>query len=172
MLAGDGGLYETWDLRLTYRKIDNFAIGQFYDVGVDFREPYFVYGGMQDNHSWVGPSATRRWEGIVNDDWKQIGFGDGMYWQPDPTSHRYVYGNSQNGSYTRVDAETGDRLDIRPVAPAGEPEYRWDWVSPSLVSRHNPSVVYLGGNRLFISRDRGLTWDRTPDLTGRSTETP
>lgn len=165
LLAGDGGLYETWDLGLTYRKIDNFAIGQFYDVGVDFREPYFVYGGMQDNHSWMGPSATRRWEGIVNDDWKQIGFGDGMYWQPDPTSHRYVYGNSQNGSYTRVDAETGDRLDIRPVAPAGEPEYRWDWVSPSLVSRHNPSVVYLGGNRLFISRDRGLTWDRTPDLT-------
>ncbi|GBD32001.1 Xyloglucanase [bacterium HR33] len=164
-LAGDGGLYETWDMGLTYRKINNFAIGQFYDVGVDFREPYFVYGGMQDNHSWMGPSATRRWEGIINDDWRQVGFGDGMYWQPDPTTHRYVYGNSQNGNYTRVDAETGDRLDIRPVAPEGEPEYRWDWVSPSLVSRHNPSVVYLGGNRLFISRDRGLTWERTPDLT-------
>jgi photosystem II stability/assembly factor-like uncharacterized protein len=164
-LAGDGGLYETWDMGLTYRKIDNFAIGQFYDVGVDFREPYFVYGGMQDNHSWMGPSATRRWEGILNDDWRQVGFGDGMYWQPDPTSHRYVYGNSQNGNYTRVDAETGDRLDIRPVAPEGEPEYRWDWVSPSLVSQHDPRVVYLGGNRLFISRDRGLSWERTIDLT-------
>lgn len=88
-----------------------------------------------------------------------------MYWQPDPTSHRYVYGSSQNGNYTRVDAETGDRLDIRPRAPLGEPEHRWDWTSPSLVSRHAPNVVYLGGNRLFISRDRGLTWERTEDLT-------
>ncbi len=164
-LAGDGGLHETWDMGLTYRKIANLPIGQFYAIGVDNREPYFVYGGMQDNHSWMAPSATRHWIGIINDDWRQIGFGDGMYWQPDPTNHRYVYGNSQNGNYTRLDAETGDLLDISPEPPAGEPRYRWDWVSPSLVSRHDAAVVYVGGNRLFLSRDRGLTWERTEDLT-------
>ena len=32
----------------------------------------------------MGPSETRRWIGIINDDWKQTGFGDGMYWQADP----------------------------------------------------------------------------------------
>ncbi len=131
------------------------------------REPYYVYGGMQDNHSWMGPSATRHWIGIINDDWRQIGFGDGMYWQPDPTSHRYVYGNAQNGNYTRLDAETGDLRNIRPYPPDGEPPYRWDWVSPSLISRHDPTVVYVGGNRLFISRDQGASWERTDDLTRR-----
>ncbi len=164
-LAGDGGLYQTWDRGATYDKINNFAIGQFYDIGLDMREPYFVYGGLQDNHSWVGPSATRHWEGILNDDWREIGFGDGMYHQPDPTSHRYVYSNSSDGGFTRVDAETGDILDIVPAPPKGEPDYRWDWDTPTLVSRHDPRVVYLGGNRLFISHDRGLSWERTVDLS-------
>jgi photosystem II stability/assembly factor-like uncharacterized protein len=166
-LAGDAGLHETWDMGRTFIRINNLPIGQFYAIGADMREPYFIYGGMQDNHSWMGPSATRHWIGIINDDWRQIGFGDGMYWQPDPTSHRYVYGNSQNGNYTRLDAETGDLMSIRPYPQGDEPEYRWDWVSPSLVSQHDLDVVYVGGNRLFISRDRGVSWQRTEDLTRR-----
>jgi len=164
-LVGDAGLWETYDQGVNFRKLNNFAIGQFYAIGVDDRDPYWVYGGMQDNHSWMGPSETRRWIGIINDDWMQTGFGDGMYQQVDPTNHRYVYANSNGGSYYRLDAETGDMLDIRPRAPEGEPSYRWDWASPSLVSKHDPSVVYLGGNRLFISQNRGDSWTRTEDLT-------
>lgn len=163
-LGGDAGVYETYDRGINYRKTTNLPIGQFYAVGVDMRDPYWIYGGMQDNHSWMGPSRTRRWIGIIGDDWRQIGFGDGMYWQPDPTSHRYVYGNAQNGGYVRFDAETGDRLPIRPVEPEGE-EYRFDWASPSLISRHDPKTVYVAGNRLFLSRDRGETWIRTEDLS-------
>ncbi len=164
-LGGDAGLHETYDGGRNYQRINNFVIGQFYALGLDMRDPYWVYGGMQDNHSWMGPSRTRHWIGILGDDWRQIGFGDGMYWQIDPTSHRYAYGNAQNGSYTRVDPETGDALDIRPYPPEGEEDYRWDWASPSLISGHDPNVVYVGGNRLFISRDRGVTWERTQDLT-------
>ena len=166
-LAGDAGLWETYDRGVNFRKINNLPIGQFYAIGVDNRDPYYVYGGMQDNHSWMGPSETRRWIGILNDDWQQTGFGDGMYQQVDPTNHRYVYANSNGGGYYRLDPETGDMLDIRPRAPEGEPRYRWDWVSPSLVSQHDASVVYLGGNRLFISRDRGSSWTRTEDLSRR-----
>src|SRR5574341_2545767 len=165
LLGGDGGLYQTWDRGATYDKLNNFAIGQFYDIGLDMREPYYVYGGLQDNHSWMGPSATRHWEGILNDDWREIGFGDGMYQQVDPTSHRYVYSDASDGGFTRVDAETGDILDIVPAPPQGEVEYRWDWDAPILVSRHDPRTVYLGGNRLFISHDRGVSWERTADLT-------
>jgi len=167
LLGGDGGLYETWDRGATYDKIANLPIAQFYDIGLDMRDPYYVYGGLQDNHSWLGPTATRHWEGIFNDDWRQIGFGDGMYHQPDPTSHRYVYSNSNDGNFTRVDAETGDILDITPAPLPGEPAYRWEWNSPTLVSRHDPNVVYAGGNRLFISRDRGVSWERTEDLSRR-----
>jgi hypothetical protein len=121
---------------------------------------------MQDNHSWMGPSATRHWIGIINDDWRQIGFGDGMYWQPDPTSHRYVYGNAQNGDYTRLDAETGDLLDIRPRRMDGEPPYRWDWVSPSLISQHDPagreSPVHIRRPRPHVGAYQG------PDPSSRS----
>lgn len=165
-LAGDAGLHETYDGGQTYRRINNLPIGQFYGIGVDMRTPYRVYGGMQDNHSWMGPSETRRWIGIVNDDWQQIGFGDGMFQQIDPTNHRYVYSNSQSGNYTRVDSETGDILDIRPLPPVGSDEvYRFDWASPSLVSRHDPATIYTAGNRFFISPDRGDTWARSEDLT-------
>ncbi|NIP77942.1 MAG: hypothetical protein GWM90_01560, partial [Gemmatimonadetes bacterium] len=164
-LVGDAGLYETWDRGATYMRLDNLPIAQIYAMGVDTRDPYYVYIGLQDNHSWMGPSATRHWAGILGDDWRQIGFGDGMYHQSDPTDPRVVYSNAQNGGYIRVDTETGDRLDIAPRPPEGEADYRFDWVSPSLLSSHDPDVLYVGGDRLFISRDRGETWERTGDLT-------
>ena len=88
-----------------------------------------------------------------------------MYQQADPRDPRYVYVNSNGGGYVRVDTETGDQLDIRPQPPEGEDRYRFDWVSPSLVSRHTEGLVYTAGNRLFISRDHGNSWTRTEDLT-------
>lgn len=164
-LGGDAGLHESYDGGVTFRKINNFPIAQFYAIGVDNRDPYWVFGGLQDNHSFAGPSATRRWIGIVNDDWKQVGFGDGMYWQPDPTSTRYNYGSSQNGNWIRLDGLTGDMLDIKPEPPVGEEGYRFDWTSPIIISQHDPATLYAGGNRLFISRDRGMSWERTKDLS-------
>ena len=165
-LAGDAGLHETYDRGVTFRRINNLPVGQFYGITVDNRDPYWIYGGMQDNHSWMGPSATRSWDGIVDDEWRQSGFGDGMYQQADPDG-RTIYINSQNGGWTRFDNVTGDMMSLRLSAPEAEAPYRWDWVSPSLISRHDPNVVYLGGNRLFISRDRGDSFTRTEDLTRR-----
>ncbi|MCA9739256.1 MAG: glycosyl hydrolase, partial [Gemmatimonadetes bacterium] len=121
--------------------------------------------GLQDNHSFMGPSQTRRWAGIVNDDWMQNGFGDGMHWQVDPRDARYAYGSSNGGSHFRYDHVTGDMVDISPEPAIGEEPYRFDWTSPSLLSQHDPDVLYVGGNRLFISRDRGDTWERTEDLS-------
>ena len=166
-LGNDGGLYETWDRGLYFRKLDKLAIAQFYAIGVDMRDPYFVYGGLQDNHRWMGPSATRNWSGILEGDWTQIEFGDGMFQQPDPTNHRYIYSNRSGSSLHRVDAETGDIFTINPTPAGGEEAYRFDWATPMLLSQHDPRVVYTGGNRLFISRDRGLSWERTEDLTRR-----
>ena len=163
-LAGDAGLHETYDRGVTFRRINNLPIGQFYGITVDNRDPYWIYGGMQDNHSWMGPSATRSWDGIVDDEWRQSGFGDGMYQQADPDG-RTIYINAQNGGWTRFDNRTGDMMSLRLSAPEGEEPYRWDWVSPSLISRHDPNTVYLGGNRLFVSRDRGDSFTRTEDLT-------
>ena len=167
-LGGDGGLHETWDLGETWVRLNNLPIGQFYSVAADDRDPYWIYGGMQDNHSWMGPSATRHWLGIVNEDWRQIGFGDGMYQRPDPFNKRWVYTASQNLGIQRFDIETGDRLGLKPFPPAeGDTAYRFDWTAPIIVSRHTPGTVYVGGNRLFTTRDYGNSWTRSPDLTRR-----
>lgn len=164
LLGGDGGLHESYDMGSTFSRINNFAIGQFYGIGVDDRDPYRVYGGMQDAHSWMGPSATTHWLGIMNGDWQQIGFSDGTDHAVDKRGHRYVYSTSSGGSLTRVDAETGDRYDIQPDAPPGE-SYRYDWTAPILASTHTAGTVYLGANKLLMSKDFGSTWTATKDLT-------
>ncbi|MBC7893998.1 MAG: hypothetical protein H7066_01210, partial [Cytophagaceae bacterium] len=164
LLGGDGGLHESWDLGYTYNRLNNFAIAQFYRIAVDDRDPYWVYGGLQDAHSWMGPSATTHWLGILNSDWKQIGFSDGTGHAVDKRGHRYVYSTSSGGNITRVDAETGDRFEIQPVAPAGE-TYRYDWTAPIVASTHTAGTLYLGANKLLISRDYGSTWTATADLT-------
>lgn len=164
LLGGDGGLHESWDLGYTYNRLNGFAIAQFYRIAVDNRDPYFIYGGLQDAHSWMGPSATNHWLGILNSDWKQIGFSDGTGQAVDKKGHRYVYSTSSGGSLTRVDAETGDRYEIQPVAPPGE-SYRFDWTAPIVASTHTAGTVYLGANKLLISKNFGSTWTATADLT-------
>jgi photosystem II stability/assembly factor-like uncharacterized protein len=163
-LAGDAGLHESYDGGAVFRKINNFPIAQFYALAVDMRDPYWVYGGLQDNHSFTGPSQTRRWAGILNDDWMQSGFSDGTYWAADPRDARYTYGSSSGGRYFRFDTQTGDMLDVTPIDPPGE-NYRFDWTSPMMLSEHDPDVLYVAGNRLFISHDRGSSWQRTEDLS-------
>ena len=131
---------------------------------VDDRDPYWIYGGMQDAHSWMGPSATNHWLGILNADWKQIGFSDGTGQAVDKAGARFVYSTSSGGSISRVDAFTGDRIEIQPVPPQGE-SYRYDWTAPVLASKHTAGTVYLGANKLLISKDYGSTWTATKDLT-------
>jgi photosystem II stability/assembly factor-like uncharacterized protein len=164
LLGGDGGLHESWDLGYTYARINNFAVGQFYRIAVDDRDPYWIYGGMQDAHSWMGPSATSHWMGILNSDWLQIGFSDGTGHAVDKRGERFVYSTSSGGNLSRVDVVTGDRYDIQPQAPSGE-SYRFDWTAPIVASQHKAGTVYLGANKLLISRDFGNTWSATADLT-------
>jgi photosystem II stability/assembly factor-like uncharacterized protein len=165
LIGGDGGLNESFDLGNTYRRLNDIPIGQFYHIAADDRDPYWIYGGLQDNHSWTGPSATRHWLGILNQDWVEIGFSDGTGQAVDKADWRIVYTSSSGGNVQRFDPVTGDRLDIKPQPPKGDSAYRWDWDSPLVASRHTPGTVYIGGNKLFISKDRGSTWTATQDLT-------
>lgn len=165
ILGGDGGLYLSWDRSDTWDKVNNIPLGQFYGVAVDHSTPYRIYAGAQDTHSWGGPSATRRQIGILNQDWFQTNFGDGMYQQADPSDPRIVYTESQGGNVIRLDAETGNRTSIKPYPRQGEDGYRFHWTSPLLISPRRPSRLYLGGNRLFISDDRGQGWRATADLS-------
>jgi photosystem II stability/assembly factor-like uncharacterized protein len=164
-VVGDGGLHESFDMGKTYVRVNNIPVSQVYRIAVDDRDPYWVYAGLQDNHSWMGPSATRHWLGILNQDWVEIGFSDGTGKAVDKADWRKVYSSSSNGNLSLVDPLTGDAMGINPQPPAGEPPYRYDWDAPVMASHHTAGTVYLGGNRLFISKDFGSTWTRTKDLT-------
>lgn len=165
VLGCDGGIQVSWDYGRNWDYMNTFPLAQPYEVYYDFQNPYWVYGGLQDNGTWGAPNRTLDFRrGVSNDEWINVGGGDGFHARIDPTNPRIVYTESQNGAVRRIDPVTGESKSIRPRAPQGE-TYRWDWNTPFEISPHDPRKILLGANRLFISNDRGDTWRRTDDLT-------
>lgn len=165
ILGTDGGIHLSYDRGRTWDFANSVPLAQFYEIAVDMRKPYWVYGGLQDNGSWMGPSRTLYQQGIGNEDWVRVGGGDGFYVQVDPSDHTVLYVESQDGNVQRLHTDRFERRVIRPEPPEGE-RYRFNWNSPILISAHDPRTIYYGGNRLFGSKDRGDTWTLvTPDLT-------
>ena len=166
VLGNDGGLYFSYDGSRNWLFVDNLPIGQYYDIGVDAREPYWIYGGTQDNGTWAIPSRTSSELGITNADVVNIAYGDGFYTAVDPADPRVIYANSQSGRAYQVDLETREERGIRPVPKDPEERYRFNWSTPLLISPHDSKVVYYGANKLFRTSDRGQTWEViSPDLT-------
>jgi len=114
LIGNDGGLDVTYDQGTTWEFINTIPAAQFYAIAADMRKPYYVYGGLQDNGSWGGPSQTRSGAGITNSDWFRIGGGDGFYAQADPLDPYILYSESQNGAMNRIDLRTGRSTSIRP----------------------------------------------------------
>ncbi len=166
MLGNDGGLHFTYDGARHWDYINNIPIGQFYDVDVDQRDPYWLFGGAQDNGSWAMPSRTAALIGITGDDVINTAYGDGFYATADLRNPRYVFANSQNGRAYHVDLQTREEQGVRPVPDDPKEQYHFNWDTPQLRSPHDPGIIYYGGNRLFETRDAGLTWKViSPDLS-------
>jgi photosystem II stability/assembly factor-like uncharacterized protein len=166
MLGNDGGVYFSYDDGRAWSYIDNLPIGQFYDISTDDREPYWIYGGAQDNGSWAFPSSTYSRGGMTNADVQNTGFGDGFQSAVDPLDHRFIHANSQNGRAFISDMETREERFIQPVAPAGQDGYRFNWNTAMLQSPNDPHALYIGAQKLLESTDRGTTWrEISPDLT-------
>jgi photosystem II stability/assembly factor-like uncharacterized protein len=166
--GNDGGVGISYDRGEHWDWLDNMDLGQFYHVGYDMDSPYGVYGGLQDNDAFGGPSATRRRHGIGNDEWYNIASGDGFEAFADPRNSRIVYAESQGGNVNRVDRPTTERKAIKPQPAQGEPPLRWNWDTPMALSPHDPNALILGANRLFKSMDGGQSWTAmSPDLTAR-----
>ncbi len=174
----DGGVFLSHDRGASWDYLDNLAIGEFYNLAVDMREPYRIYGGLQDNQTWGGPSQTRfdpeswleepKHDGITNGAWYCLGGGDGFHVAVDPSDPDIVYYESQGGSIQRVDLASGKERVLRPAAREGSAAYRFNWNAPFALSPHDRTVLWLGGNHVFRLYERGDKWEEaSPDLTTR-----
>lgn len=177
VVGTDGGVYQSFDKGKTFDFLDTMATGQFYNIALDLSDPYRILGGLQDNGTWLGPSATQcdseKMEeaqipetGIVNSDWKVVFWGDGFHAAFDPEDPDVVYAEWQGGNITRIDTATGDKRYLAPEAREGEARHRFNWNSPFLVSAHHEDTIYHAGNHVYRIRPSTGAWERiSPDLT-------
>ncbi|MEZ6141290.1 MAG: PDZ domain-containing protein [Zavarzinella sp.] len=167
LLGTDGGFYTSYDQGANWDHMNHAAaLGQFYHVAVDNQTPYRIYGGLQDNGSWGGPSRSSSGPGPINDDWLFVNGGDGFVCRVDPLDHNIVYAESQNGNMMRRDMRTGRTVAIRPQAIPGSGGYRFNWNTPFIISSHNPTTFYAAGNYVFKSLKRGQDLVRiSPEIT-------
>ncbi len=182
----DGGLGISYDRGLKFLYVTSLPLSQFYRVDVDMQKPYWVYGGLQDNGSWAGPSATYRSEGLLNEDWIKIGGGDGFLNLADPEDNSIVYTESQYLGFRMVNMKTNEKRNIRPDSKTGYIASRrnWDtwgtgrpfpllgeqltpanWDGPFVISPFDHNTLYAGTDHLWKSTDRGQSWVSLGDLT-------
>jgi photosystem II stability/assembly factor-like uncharacterized protein len=168
--GNDGGANITYDNGDHWFKINTPAVAQYYAITVDDAKPYNVYGGLQDNGSWWGPSNNKEDVGWMEEGqypFRRINGGDGMQAQVDTRDNATVYSGSQFGSYARYNKYVrGSQKSLRPLHELGEKPMRYNWQSPILLSKHNQDVLYLGTNRFYRSLNKGDTMiAMTGDLT-------
>ncbi|MCF6347824.1 MAG: hypothetical protein L3J20_05945 [Flavobacteriaceae bacterium] len=160
----DGGVYRSWNGGTTMEIVENLPLSQFYHISVDDAEPYNVYGGLQDNGSWYGPSSSPG--GIKARDWNSIGGGDGFRVLKHPTKN-IIYSEMQGADNVwRYDVDNKRIKTVQPLPQKGFPKLRFNWNPPMAVSKHQPDRFYMGSQFLHKSEDMGDTWKIiSPDLT-------
>lgn len=169
-LGTDGGVYVSYDRGNNFIFLNNLPVSQYYHVTYDFNKPFYnVYGGLQDNGSWMGPSNSPG--GIKNGDWKPVGFGDGFQVLSDWSDPNIVYWEWQGGNLAKYDKTTTESKDIKPQPLKGENKLRFNWNTPVHQSALNPGTIYVGSQFLYRSANKGDTWERiSPDLTTNDPE--
>jgi len=162
-LGTDGGIYVSIDRGATWQFNHSLPVGQFYHVACDLKEPYNVYGGLQDNGSWTAPSAAPG--GIGNANWDRVNGGDGFWTVPD-VDGKTVYSEYQGGNMFRTNLSTMKAELIQPQKTSKEEKLRWNWNTPIVTGAKNPKNLYVGAQYLYKSTDQGRNWKRlSADLT-------
>lgn len=166
IIGNDGGINISYDDGESWIKCNSAAVGQFYSVAVDGEKPYNIYGGLQDNGVWVGPSTYKAgtgWHAYGNYPYTSLLGGDGMQVAVDNRDNSTVYTGFQFGNYFRIDQKTGKSKPITPKQDLGERPYRWNWNTPIHLSLHNQDILYMGSNLLHRSFDKGENFEAISD---------
>ena len=157
----------TWkDSRLT------LPLAQFFNLSYDMDTPFRVYGSMQDHGSFRGAVDLSRGRNLIPTvDFEGAPGGEGSTHAIDPLDPNIVFSSGFYGTLSRSDLgkPRGNPLrskDLLPERYPEEPRLRGEWLAPTILSPHNPAIVYHGMQSLMMSRDRGDTWETiSPDLT-------
>ena len=166
LLGGDGGFYISHSGAKTWDFIGNLPVSQFYAIGIDTRDPYWIYGGAQDAGAYGIPSRTDSPLGIMNRDVVPVVYGDGFSCVVDPRDPNLIYSENQEGRVLFINLKTHEERLIGPVSKSPQDVYRFNWKCPLVMSPHNPDIVYFGGNKVFKTSDRGHSWEEaSPDLS-------
>jgi photosystem II stability/assembly factor-like uncharacterized protein len=178
--GNDGGVVMSYDGGKTWRQfLDNLPVVTFFNVMFDNGEPLRVYGSVQDHGSYRAVvDLSRGRDKIPAQKWEETLGGEGSNHAIDTTDNNTVYASSFYGNLDRADLSkskpvTGDYglpfqvTNIMPKVGDGEPSLRGQWMAPTIVSPHDPNVVYHGLQYVYRSMHKGDTWERiSPDLTG------
>jgi photosystem II stability/assembly factor-like uncharacterized protein len=168
--ANDGGASISTDSGKTWTTQNNQPTAQFYHVAVDNAFPYHIYGAQQDNSNVC--IASRTDSGVIGpQDWYPAGDGECGFVLPDPRDWHIIYSNSE-GYAVRYDKTKEEIQDISPLPldnsghGADDLVHRFQWVSPLMLSPHNPDVIYTAAECVFKSTDHGQSWTQiSQDLT-------
>ena len=170
LAAHDGGISVSYDKGENWRNlIEELPLAQFYNVEYDFHEPFRVYGSVQDHHSFYSEvDLSRGKDKIRPSEWEYTLGAEGSTHVVDPRDNNSIYASLFYGKLAKATVE-GYPEDMEWVLHStfpDEPEYRGQWMAPTLLSHHNPDIVYHGVQFVLKSSDRGATWERiSPDLT-------
>ncbi len=169
--SNDGGANVTRDGGETWSTQDNQPTAELYQVNVDDQFVYWLYAGQQDNSTVAIPSngsVSGRRGGTAP---MSVGGCETGPAVPKPGSPDIVYSNCK-GLFTVFDKKTGIERKYYVGAQnmyghnPKDLKYRFQRVSPIIVSRHNPDVVYHCSQFVHKTTDDGATWETiSPDLT-------
>ena len=173
-VGNDGGLYVSNDKGQNWLHYNNIPAGEFYDITVDNQTPYNIYGGVQDDATVYGPAKA--WQAGQKDEWKYLWIdawsgGDGCVTEVDPQDPNTVYFSRQHGDGLRKDmaADTSKQIGPAGTELSKTNKIRYNFVSPYIISPHDPQTLYHGGSRVLRSTDRGDSWESiSPDITRSS----
>jgi len=171
----DGGLTISYDKGNTWKfPIKELPLAQFYNIAFDFSTPFRVFGSIQDHHSFYGPvDLSNGRDNIPPVEFKHTLGAEGSTHAVDPTDNNTIYSSTFYGALARAmvsDYPAGIK-ELIPNRYPGEAPLRGEWVAPSIISKHNPDIIYHGMQFVMMSRDKGDTWEFiSPDLSYNNPE--
>ena len=167
--GNDGGINVSWDGGANWVKCNTPSVGQFYAVEVDDSEPYRIFGGLQDNGTWMGASTheeSPQWHQTGHHGFTSLSGGDGMQIEVDTRTNDVIYTGYQFGWYMRLNEATGERTSLHPTHKLGETPLRWNWQTPIVLSQHQQDIFYMASNKVHRSLNGGDEFETlSGDLT-------